>query len=145
MRDVADATELTAVFLDGKSEQFLATIGTRGAVVSKGRSWRRSSICVAQAQQIGQPPVNAIHGVGRDPHQWSNQAGSVPTAQRSPASAKVIKRITVWLNSVSGIVDKFDAEDDRGAGIQAGRDRTASGIYTITHDPAPADMPTRLR
>jgi hypothetical protein len=29
------------------------------------------------------------------------------------------------LNPVSGIVDKFDAEDNSGAGIQAGRDRAS--------------------
>jgi len=47
------------------------------------------------------------------------------------------------LNSVSKIVAKFDAGDNRGAEIRAGRDRAAICIYTFTHDPAHADMPPR--
>ena len=45
------------------------------------------------------------------------------------------------MNSVSTIVDKFASEDSRGAGIQPGEIVPQSGIYTITHDPAHADMP----
>jgi hypothetical protein len=45
------------------------------------------------------------------------------------------------LNSVSQILDKFVPETSRGAGIQPGEIVPQSGIYTITHDPAHADMP----
>jgi hypothetical protein len=46
-----------------------------------------------------------------------------------------------WLNSVSKIVGNFATEDSHGAGVQAGRNRPQSGIYTITHDPVHAEMP----
>jgi hypothetical protein len=53
----------------------------------------------------------------------------------------LLRRKPSWLNSVSQIVDKFATEGSHGAGIQPRRIVPQSGIYTITHDPAHADMP----
>jgi len=44
------------------------------------------------------------------------------------------------LNSVSKIVDKFALEDTMAQEYKRGEIVPQSGIYTITHDPAHADM-----
>jgi hypothetical protein len=45
------------------------------------------------------------------------------------------------LHAVSEIVDKFDTEDTVAQEYRPGEIVPQSGIYTITHDPAHADMP----
>ena len=45
------------------------------------------------------------------------------------------------MNSVSEIVDNFAPEANHGQEFKPGEIVPQSGIYTITHDPAHADMP----
>ena len=54
---------------------------------------------------------------------------------------KARKRNAAWLYSVSRIVDKFTLEDSMAQEYKPGEIVPQSGIYTITHDPAHADMP----
>jgi hypothetical protein len=57
------------------------------------------------------------------------------------ASPIAVKRNAGWLNSVSQIVDKFATEATMAQEFRPGEIVPQSGIYTITLDPAHADMP----
>jgi hypothetical protein len=49
-----------------------------------------------------------------------------------------------WLNPVSKIVDSVALGGYDGAGYKPGKIVPRSRIYTITHDPARADMPHQV-